>query len=259
MKAIELTQGRAALVDDEDFDYINQWKWYLAKRKHLSYGVRNYRPNGNQGPHMLLLMHRVILEYHELDISCLDIDHIDGDGLNNCKLNLRLATRAENCRNGRKRSTSPYKGVAFINSCGRWLAQIHVNGKHIHCGYHDTPEEAAGAYNRAALKYFGKFAKINEDIDQPEHLDSEIYIKQFPRKRRNTTSKYRGVSFIKSRQAWYAQIQIKGKTIGFGFYSSEELAAEAYNAGVLKYFGNADPTRLNKICGVQERSPEQIA
>jgi hypothetical protein len=253
MKEIELTQGKVALVDDEDFDYINQWKWYLAKRGHLSYGVRNYRPTGDRGPHILLLMHRVLLERRGADLTGREIDHVDGDGLNNLRSNLRLATRSENSRNSNKRvtSTSPYKGVTYSARHGQWVAQIHIDGKRMHCGYHHTPEEAASAYNRAAVKYFGEFAKINVGVGQPEQ-STEIYVKRFPRKRRNTTSKYRGVSFSKEKQQWVAQIQVRGKTIRGGFYPNEELAALAYNDLVLVHVGDGDPTRLNKICDAQD-------
>jgi hypothetical protein len=196
---------------------------------------------------MLLLMHRIILERHEIDLNGLEIDHIDGNGLNNLKSNLRLATRSENSRNSKKKpSSSPYKGVIFVPSRDRWLAQINVNNKHIHCGYHLTQDDAARAYNRAAVKYFGEFARINVGVGQPEQ-DSEIYTKRFPRKRRIATSKYRGVSFHKSTQNWAAQIQIRGKTIWGGCYPTEELAALAYNDLVLLYVGNEDLTRLNHL------------
>lgn len=95
------------------------------------------------------------------------IDHINGDGLDNRKQNLRICTKSENaCNRGIDRdNTSGYKGVCYISNktkrVKRWIAQIAINKKHICIGYFHTKEEAAIAYNEAATKYHGEFAKLN--------------------------------------------------------------------------------------------------
>ena len=152
MKQIPLTQGMFALVDDEDFEYLNQWKWCVEKQRNKYYAARR----GESGQH--LYMHRVILS------DKTQIDHEDGNGLNNQKYNLREATYKENGSNRakQKNNTSGFKGVFSHRNTKKWRAQIVVNKKAIHLGYFTTAEEAAIAYNEAAIKYHGSFAKLNQ-------------------------------------------------------------------------------------------------
>jgi len=101
----------------------------------------------------------------------LSIDHVDGNGLNNQKANLRVASHAENCANRRinRNNTSGFKGVSKNKE--RWQAYIRVAYRQIHLGYFDTPEEAAEAYDRAAIAYFGEFAKTNKMLAQGYELN----------------------------------------------------------------------------------------
>lgn len=87
------------------------------------------------------------------------VDHVDGDGLNNCRLNIRLATNSQNQMNRkRQKSSSGFRGVTFHKQCGRWQASIKHNGKNHYLGLYDAPETAAEAYRNAASQMFGHYA-----------------------------------------------------------------------------------------------------
>lgn len=145
MKSLALTQGKVALVDDNDFEYLSRWKWCYNN----GYAVRSGGVS----------LHRAILSPPRSS----DIDHINGDRLDNRRANLRLCSRAENCRNRKPRSgsTTGMKGVYLHKPSGRYQASIRVNGKNLSQGMYDSITEAAKAYNKAARKYFGDFAYIN--------------------------------------------------------------------------------------------------
>ena len=157
MMEIGLTQDRVALVDDEDFEYLNQFRWCALKVKNTFYAVRN--SVGANGKRMTVLMHRIINETPD----GLEVDHIDSNGLNNQKNNLRNCTHAQNLRNQKKNknNTSGFKGVFWKKDKKKWQASLRVNNKDLHVGYYKDKINAAYAYNDAAIKYYGEFAKIN--------------------------------------------------------------------------------------------------
>ena len=146
MKKIKLTQGKYALVDDQDFKFINQWKWCFDNRyAHRKEGVKK------------IYMHRLIMNTP----NDLTLDHINRDRRDNRKTNLRNCTRSENQKNLPKfiNGTSQYKG---IHKQGKyWRTRIRVNGKKIHGGYFVDEVSAAKKYNELAIKYHGRFANIN--------------------------------------------------------------------------------------------------
>ena len=163
MKKIELVgkgTGIFSLVDDEWYDELNKYRWYLHERDNTSscYAYRMERKNGKQ---KAIMMHRVIAgienEYQT--------DHINGNGLDNRAKNLRQCTHKENQRNKKKykNNKSGYKGVRRKRNM--WAAEIRVNNKTIHLGIFDTKEEAAEEYNRGAEKYHKSFARFNEIIN----------------------------------------------------------------------------------------------
>lgn len=157
MKEIKLTQGQVALVDDEGYEWLNSFKWYTGRCSHLLYAVRNISINGKQTTQR---MHQLIMGDNP---SKLDIDHRDGNGLNNQKSNLRFCTHQENQMNVRshKDGSSKHRGVCWYKPSGKWIAQIQLNGKVIYLGLFDDEEDAARTYNTAAVKHFGEFAKPN--------------------------------------------------------------------------------------------------
>ncbi len=141
MKEIPLTQGLVTVVDDEDYGFLMQWRWYAAKSGQTYYAVRHMIG----GTRRLVRMHRLIV-----DPSCdLEVDHFDGNGLNNQRSNLRIVTRRQNNQNVHRKTSSRYPGVCWNGYSGQWKAQIQVDGKNKHVGYFSTELEAFEAYQRA--------------------------------------------------------------------------------------------------------------
>jgi hypothetical protein len=150
MKKIKLTQGRSAMVDDEDFEWLNQWNWYLD-----SHGYATKTNNSNNSK---IFMHRIIMN---CPIGTM-IDHIDRDPLNNRRDNLRFCNHAQNAMNKKKGKnySTTYKGVRI--SDGKYIcAQIKLNGKSIHLGTFPNEETAARAYDIKAKELFGEYARLN--------------------------------------------------------------------------------------------------
>jgi hypothetical protein len=158
MKQIPLTQGKFALVDDEDFEFLNQFKWHAYKSRNTYYAGRKLRLGVNK--RQIIIMHRQILGLEDPSIKG---DHIDHNGLNNQRCNLRMATNAENCKNQKPKNgySSKYKGVCWHKRDNKWNATIFAEGKKKHLGYFIDEIEAAKAYDSAAKIYFKEFACLN--------------------------------------------------------------------------------------------------
>ena len=159
VREIPLSQGLVALVDADDYDrVIRGWKWYAYHHGRTFYGTRRaQRPDGSITTQRL---HRVILGLVDPAVS---VDHRNGDGLDNRKQNLRVATKAQNNQNTRVRldNRSGYRGVTWHKHTGRWRAQICVDGRRTHLGLFDTAEQAALVYDTAARQHHGAFASLN--------------------------------------------------------------------------------------------------
>lgn len=148
---IWLTQGKYAIVDNEYYEFLNQWKWHVTAN---GYAARKEYPNRNT-----IRMHRMV---NNTPIF-LETDHINNHKLDNRKINLRSATKAENNINrpAHNQSTSKYKGVYWYKERGKWKAQICVNKKNRSLGYFECEREAALAYNKAAKLAHGSRARLN--------------------------------------------------------------------------------------------------
>lgn len=148
MKQIELTRGKFALVDDADYEWLNQYKWQCDTK---GYAVH----------YKLGKMHRCILGLTDPKVFT---DHIDRNTLNNQRSNLRVATAAQNKQNTPYSGIIPYKGVHYVTVKNHTYirAQIFVNNKQFVLGTFETIEDAAKCYNLAAIKYFGEFAYLNQ-------------------------------------------------------------------------------------------------
>ena len=156
MKEIKLTLGKVAVVDDDLFDYLNKWKWTAKKHRNTFYARRNIKLEG--GKQKDIKMHRLIMGV--TDPSKI-IDHRDNNGLNNQRSNLRLCTLSQNQHNRQSNiGASKFKGV--WKSKNRWRAEIVSDGTKKRLGSYIKEEEAAKAYNEAALKYHGEFARLNQ-------------------------------------------------------------------------------------------------
>ena len=159
MREIPLTQGKVALVDDDDYERVNQWKWLCSRWHEKFYAARQ---SWNNGKPIWIRMHRFILSVKSPD----QVDHIDNDGLNNQKANLRICSQSENLWNRRapRSNKSGFKGVHWHHKEQRYRSVIHVGRRCIYLGKYKDAKEAARAYNTAALKYHGAFAKLNEGV-----------------------------------------------------------------------------------------------
>ena len=153
MKKIKLTKGYYAFVDNGDYARVSQFKWYAVVASR-TYGSM-YAYNRNAGA-----MHRFILGVTDPKV---EVDHKDHNGLNCRQRNLRLVTHVQNMQNQRKKSnnTSGFKGVTWDKDRSLWRARIMLKGKCINLCRCKTAREAAKAYDKAALKLYGKFASLN--------------------------------------------------------------------------------------------------
>jgi hypothetical protein len=155
-RRIPLTQGQYAIVDADDYYRLIKYKWQVVRIRDTYYVRRLVSRNGKR---TTLFMHKVILHAPKGMV----VDHINGNPLDNRKANLRLATPAQNSRNRRvtKRGTSIYKGVWYNRTKRLYCARITVSRKMIYIGQFKDEVEAARAYDRAARKYHGEFARLN--------------------------------------------------------------------------------------------------
>lgn len=155
MKTIPLTQGYVTWVDDQDYPALSRHKWCALVTPTGVYAKRSKNA---------ILMHRTIKN----PPAGYEVDHRNGDTLNNCRDNLRCVTKSQNARNSRKHRqygskpcTSRFKGVSLEHRTGKWVAYINVDGVRRSLGTHVTEKEAAVAYNQAAINLHGEFALVN--------------------------------------------------------------------------------------------------
>lgn len=156
MAEIFTKKGERILVDDEDFGNLNAFRWHVS-----NYGyARCNEPTGLAKPrYRLVSLHRQLVGLAFGDVR--QVDHINGDRLDNRKANLRICTHAENGRNrgAPRNNTSGFKGVHFHKQCRKWQAQIKIDGQKKHLGLFDSAEEAHAAYCLAADLLHGTFAR----------------------------------------------------------------------------------------------------
>jgi hypothetical protein len=157
MKLINLTRGFFAIVDDENFEYLNQWKWQCSAKGYVTRTKRVGERKNNKKK--TFRMHRVILNLPD----GFYVDHINHNKLDNRKCNLRIATDTQNLGNMKtpRHNSTGFKGVSFDKSRNKYEVYITKKDKKIHLGRYNTKKEAAQAYNKAAQEYFGEYAKLN--------------------------------------------------------------------------------------------------
>ena len=157
MKEISLSQGKFALVNDEDYSKVINYpcKWIAYRDRYVWYS----RAHKSKGGNACISMHRFILEPKDDE----QVDHIDGNGLNNQRDNLRVANSSQQRMNSEKRrnTLSIYKGVFYCKSTKKWRVLIIKNYHLHHLGYFKDEKEAALVYDVAAQELFGEYAKLN--------------------------------------------------------------------------------------------------
>lgn len=157
MREIHLTQGKIALVDDEDYEELSQYKWRACLWHRVWYAIRHTTRNGVKTN---TSMHRHLMKAGRGT----RVDHRDGNGLNNQRGNLRFATAQQNQHNRRskwKNASSKFKGVYWHGAAKKWRAQITISRRHIHLGVFKTEKAAAEAYDHAAQELYGEFVVLN--------------------------------------------------------------------------------------------------
>lgn len=149
---ITLTKGHVAVIDASFSPYVDQWNWTAMDGKGGVYAFRKVNKKN-------IFLHRVVAG----DPVGLEVDHIDGDTLNNRKQNLRAATKSQNSQNVSKHfdGKAKYKGVSWGKSNSKWQAQIKANGVRHHLGYFLTQEDAKAAYDAASARLHGDFGKVS--------------------------------------------------------------------------------------------------
>jgi hypothetical protein len=154
MKQIPLSRELFATVDDDDFEKINQYKWYALKSLNTFYAHRQFR--NKDGKLKSQYMHRVVLNVED---SKIEVDHKNKNGLDNTKSNLRQATKKQNAHNRsiNTKNTTGFRGVFLEKRVQKYRAQIRINGKINSLGYFSNPEDASAAYETKAKEIFNEF------------------------------------------------------------------------------------------------------
>ena len=220
MKEIPLTQGKVALVDDEDYERLSKFKWCAQKKGNVWYAMRNSL-RGELKKRKMISMHRFLMNTPE----GMDTDHWDGNGLNNRVSNLRIVTRRENLqnlKNIKNKKTSCFPGVRFKkdNKCHPWEAGIYFCGVVKYVGCFSTEEEA-----------YKEYKEFERCIDLGLPLPSTTYRKQ-------KSNKYRGVYWKRRERKWISIIRFNGRGRRIGGFKSEEDAHVAFLVAEKFLFGS---------------------
>jgi hypothetical protein len=157
-RRIPLTQGKFAIVDPEDYDRLSRYKWFAMRSRRGFYAIRMVTTKN--GRRKKIRMHRQILNAPADKL----VDHINHNGLDNRKANLRIVTNMQNSWNKRKQKgdySSQYKGVSWAKRVGKWHTEIYCNGSKIFIGYFDDQVAAAKAYDEMAAELYGEYASLN--------------------------------------------------------------------------------------------------
>ncbi len=155
---IDLNQGQQTIIDDEDWDKVNHINW--CADKDTANPGKYYVRGLNKATNKKVRLHR----YLSNAPKGMEVDHINGNTLDNRKCNLRICTKSQNQMNrGKtKKNKSGYKGVSWCTSCNGWKAYLWTGEKNLYLGLFSFKKEAALAYNRASIKHHGEFAYVNK-------------------------------------------------------------------------------------------------
>lgn len=223
-------KDRVAHVSEEDFSRVNKHRW-LAHKSPNTYYAKSYIDG------KYVYMHRFIMDAPD----GMDVDHKDGNGLNNVRDNISVVPHAINMLNQKKHKSlsSEYKGVSYVkhNSTDKkWLASISYNLQRTKIGYYTDPREAAMDYDRCAIYFHGEYASLNF----PELMDfymSDLHERLEPilNPAPKGTSVYTGVQWDKHKDRWRAKVSVGGKKITIGYFKDEKECAIAFDKYVIEH------------------------
>lgn len=229
-KELPLSRGEVCLVDADDYEYLSSRKWYTGKNGYAA-GVRKSEDGGNGHT---ILMHRLIAKAD----SNQQVDHINGNRLDNRKSNLRIATLQQNNFNRPAQNPkSGFKGVYFDKPRGNYKPYISVNQKRTTLGVFASAKDAALVYDAAARLLHGEFARTNFPQINPNGFEEYAAraISGGTRTRVNTPTKWTGVFQDKRTGRWSANVAHGGAQHHFGSFNVPEEAARARDAYVLEH------------------------
>lgn len=224
VKEIPLTQGQFALVDDEDFEWLNQLSWQAAwnpsSKGYYAQHTQHLRIDGKRSTKSIG-MHRLILNAPKNKV----VDHINHNTLDNRKENLRIVSFRQNRQNLKINTTSKYSGVCWDKKLKKWFARIAIAGMMKPIGYFPKEQSAAKAYEMAQRLYCNenlvcKIKQVSSYSTSPKF--TPIW------ELRKKSSKYKGVCWHKHHKKWTAKIQINGKRKHLGYFEDEREAAQEY-------------------------------
>ena len=224
MKEILLTKGNKAMVDDCDYEYLSQWKWYLSG----GYAISNDKRKK---------MHRLIMDAKDGEI----VDHIDRDKLNNTRSNLRIVDKQGNVHNQQKRvnTHNNYKGTQYIKRLGLWQSRCRMYGNDYFLGFYKTEIAAAYAYNKKAIQ-LSECILLNKFEIPIDELEKMLIADLSQRKPAEKKSTKKGVYWHKKTGGmkcgkWEAKIRINGKYKSLGRFINEEDAISAVKNAQLEH------------------------
>jgi len=172
IKVIPVGKNDLAIIDHDDYERISKYSWFAKRGRYTSYAGRRDHRGGR-----IFFLHREVIKFNSSDPV---IDHRNGNGLDNRKLNLRKAEDGINNFNSKIRcdNVSGYRGVSWKARVQKWCAQISINKRIIHCGYYSNIIDAAIAYDKAAIINRGEDARLNfperkDGYDLQKHIQGE--------------------------------------------------------------------------------------
>lgn len=230
IETITLTNGMKAIVDDCDYLRLNRWSWCFHPD---GYAIRTIYENGKK----TVRMHQELFEY--VPAGC-EIDHIDGNGLNNRRENLRIVTHQQNTFNQKPHqgSTSIYKGVSYCTAKKKWRAQIMLNGSKYHLGFYEHEREAAKAYDAGAIILFGEHAWLNYPRGIYTHLEiGPMQARIDAMRKKARVQKSHGIWYDSAAGKYRASITLENSCIYLGRFCTKDEAVQMRNAVASEWCG----------------------